>query len=811
MHVPGSEHGRRPLPAAAAWPRCATLAVRWTLFATLAAVVAAAAPALHAQSTAPAVRPPRRQFNMPGAPDPPAPIAPDVITRGENGRVVVRATRLDHPLTIDGVLDEPLYTGVRPVSDFIQTVPSEAEPSTERTEAWIAYDDTNFYLSCRCWDSAPPEEWTANEYRRDTAQLRQNDVFGALLDTFHDRRNGFHFYTNPLGARADQVVTNEGNPNSDWNPVWFVRTGRFEGGWTVEMAIPFRSIRYVSGPHREWGIQLRRSIRRKNEWTHLTFLPASTGGVTSIFRASGAATLVGLDLPPAAKNIELKPYAISRLTSDLTRSPAVDNAFKGTGGLDAKYGINANMTADLTVNTDFAQVEVDEQQVNLTRFPVVFPEKRDFFLEGRGTFEFARASGQAGFSGQTAISNNAPQLFFTRRIGLNNGREVPIMAGARVTGTIGKTAVGVMNMETGYESPTGVAADTCAAPYSTCTPRTNFSVLRLRRDILRRSNIGFIFTNRSHSPAVVGANQAYGVDGAFSFFQNVTANAYYARSESPNRSGDQDSYQARVEYGGDRYGLRLDYLDVGTNFYPEVGFVQRRGFGRTFASARFSPRQRRSRVVRRYLFEAAGEFLVNRSRKLESSSSGGRFLTEFQNSDQFTLDVSADQELLVRPFTVARGVSIRPGDYRFNWMNASYAFGQQRRASGTLAVRAGQFYDGHLTGVTLSGARVALLKQFSVEPSVTVNRGTLSAGSFTTSLLRTRVDYAFSPLKFLSALVQYSSNDQTFSSNVRFRWEYRPGSEIFVVYTDERDTTAPGYPGLRNRAFVVKVNRLFRF
>jgi Domain of unknown function (DUF5916) len=802
-------HGQRRCGCAPARPSQVHTAALVVCLLAIADVTWAQVPA--APAAPEAARPARRQFNMPGMPDPPPPVMPNVISRGDNGRVVVRATRLDHPLVVDGVLDESLYTTVKPVSDFIQTVPDEGAPATEKTEAWIAYDDQTFYISCRCWDSAPPEDWTANEYRRDTNQLRQNDVFGALLDTFHDRRNGFHFYTNPLGARADQVVANEGNPNSDWNPVWFARTGRFEGGWTVELAIPFRSIRYLSGPGQEWGIQIRRSIRRKNEWTHLTFVPAATGGVTGIFRVSAAATLVGLDLPPAAKNVELKPYAISRVTSDLTRTPAVDNAFKGTGGLDAKYGISANMTADLTVNTDFAQVEVDEQQVNLTRFPVVFPEKRDFFLEGRGTFEFARASGQAGFSGQTPIANNAPQLFFTRRIGLNNGREVPIMAGARVTGTLGKTAIGLMNMETGYETTAGIDSSACAPPFTTCTPHTNFSVVRVRRDVLKRSNVGVLFTNRSNSPAVAGANQAYGIDGAFSFFQNVTANAYYARSESPNRSGDEDSYQARIEWGADRYGLRLDYLDVGTNFYPEVGFVQRRGFGRTFASGRFSPRLRGGRLVRRYLFEGAAEYVVNRGQRVESSNNTARFLTEFQSSDQFTLDLNASQELLVRPFNVARGVNIRAGDFRFNSVTTSYAFGQQRRASGTVAVRAGEFYDGTLTSVTLSGARVAITKQFSVEPSVTYNRGRLPDGDFDTSLLRTRADYAFTPLKFLSALVQYSSNDRTFSSNVRFRWEYRPGSEVFVVYTDERDTTTAGYPGLRNRAFVVKVNRLFRF
>jgi hypothetical protein len=759
----------------------------------------------------PAQRPASRQFNIPGMPDPPAPVTPEVIVRGDNGRVIVRATRLSTPLTMDGVLDEEVYTQVKSMSDFIQTVPNEGAPATERTEAWVTYDDNNFYLSCRCWDSAPPEEWTANELRRDTNQLRQNDMFGALLDTFHDRRNGFNFYTNPLGARADQVVTNEGNPNADWNPVWFVRTGRFDGGWTVEMAIPFKSIRYVSGSDQEWGLQIRRAIRRKNEWTHLTFVPAATGGLTSIFRASAAATLVGLDLPPASKNVELKPYGISRLTTDKLKTPQVLNDLDATAGLDAKYGINANMTADLTINTDFAQVEVDEQQVNLTRFPVVFPEKRDFFLEGRGTFEFARASGQAGFSGQTSISNNAPQLFFTRRIGLNNGREVPIMVGGRLSGTLGKTAVGAMNMETGYETLTDVDADACAAPYGNCTPRTNFTVLRARRDILRRSNIGVIFTNRSISPTVASSNQAYGVDAAFSFFQNVTANAYYARSESPNRSGDEGSFQGKVDYSGDRYGARLDYLDVGANYYPEIGFVQRRGFGRTFAAARFSPRMRRSKVVRRYLMEGAAEYVVNRDHDVESSRNTAHFLTEFQNSDQFVFDFNNNYELLLRPFVVSPGVAIPPGEYPFNNITTSYAFGQQRRVSGTVALQAGQFYDGDIRSLTISGARVALMKQFSMEPGVTLNQVTLPAGDFTNTLLRTRVDYAFSPLMFLSALVQYGSSDRAFSSNFRFRWEYRPGSEVFVVYTDERDTTGQGYPGLKNRAVVVKVNRLFRF
>src|SRR5437763_6655142 len=211
-----------------------------------------------------------------------------------------------------------------------------------------------------------------------------------MIDTCRDRRNVYVFYSNPVGARIDLSEADEGNSNQDWNPVWEVRTGRFEGGWTVEMAIPFKSLRYRSGPSQIWGIQLRRAIRRKNEWTYLTPVPPFLAGPQALNRISSAGTLVGLDLPPASKNLEIKPYGISRLTTDRLRTPPIANDANADAGVDLKFGVTANLTADFTYNTDFAQVEIDEQQVNLTRFNLFFPEKRDFFLEGRGIFDFGR-------------------------------------------------------------------------------------------------------------------------------------------------------------------------------------------------------------------------------------------------------------------------------------------------------------------------------------------------------------------------------------------------------------------------------------
>jgi hypothetical protein len=726
---------------------------------------------------------------------PPPPVAPAVVARDQDGRATVRAIALDRPLRVDGVLDEDVYESIPSISDFIQQVPKEGAPATERTEAWVLFDADNIYVACRCWDSAPPDRWIANELRRDTTQLRQNDTFGVILDTFYDHRNGYLLYTNPLGARADQAVTDEGTLNPDWNPVWDVRTGRFEGGWTVEMRIPFKSLRYRSGASQIWGINIRRVIRRKNEWTHLTPVPASFGVPGGILRLSTAGTLVGLNLPPASTNVELKPYGISRLTTDRIVRPIRSNDLEGTGGLDAKYGITANLTADLTVNTDFAQVEVDEQQVNLTRFALSFPEKRDFFLEGRGLFEFGR--GVPGVGG--TVPPVTPTLFYSRRIGLNGNRIIPIDVGARVTGKVGNTGLGLMNIQTGDESLSGA-------------PSTNFTVIRVKQDILRRSSIGLIFTNRSQSAVGPGASQAYGVDSTFSFFQNISLGGYYARTATPSASGDDDSYFGRFEYGGDRYGARADYMKVGDNFNPEVGLVRRDDFTRSSATLRFSPRpRRRLRVVRKFTWEAGFENFANGTGHLETRVWSGRFNTELQNSDNVSVETSNNREVLVRPLVIA-GATIPPGQYAFSDVQASYAFGQQRRASGSLSVQYGQFYDGTLMTVAISGARVSLLDQLSIEPSISVNHVALPNGEFSTRLLRARTDYAFSPRMFASALLQYSSVDRTFGTNLRYRWEYQPGSEIFLVYTDEHDTSAAsGLPTLRNRAFVIKVNRLFRF
>ncbi len=735
---------------------------------------------------------------------PPAPVSPATISRDENGGATVRAIRLSAPLDVDGSLDEAVYTENPPFGELIQTVPATGQPASERTDLWLMFDDRNIYVGARVYDSAPPDEWIANEYRRDSAPLRQNDHIGVGFDTFYDRRSGFMFYASPLGAFSDYSIIDEGQPNGDWNPVWNVRTGRFEGGWTMEMIIPFKSLRFDGGSNQTWGFQVRRSIRRKNEWSYLTALPASMGGPMGLNRVSLYGSVAGIDAPASGRTFEIKPYALGRSSTDRVRIPPVSNDLDGELGLDVKYGITANLVTDFTYNTDFAQVEVDEQQVNLTRFSLFFPEKRDFFLEGRGIFDFARggASGNLGGGGGLGSGFNTPSatpyLFYSRRIGLNRGREVPIQVGGRLTGKVGKFGLGVLNIQADDEP-------------ATLTPSTNFTVMRVKRDVLNNSTIGAMYTGRSESNVSPGSNHGYGVDAAFGFFEDLTIGGYWARTQTDALAGDDDSFQGRFDYFADRYGARFEYLDVGDDFNPEVGFVQRDDFRRSFASLRFSPRPKNLRGVRKLTWQADYEYLTDGTNgALETRVGLGKFNVEFENSDTVNVEATHDYELLQEPFQVAPGVIIPIGSYSFDDILMSYTLGAQRRVAGTIATQIGEFWDGTIRSVSYTAARVSVLKQFSLEPTVQYSRVELPAGNFTTTLLRTRADYAFSPRMFTSALVQYNSADRTFSMNVRYRWEYRLGSEFFVVYTDERDTTSHGYPGLKNRALVVKATRFFR-
>jgi len=464
------------------------------------------------------------------------PAAQAPIIRDAQGHPTVRAFRVDGGIDVDGRLNERFYAQTPPVDDLIQAVPVSRGMPSERTEVWIGFDASNLYVAARVWDSLGEAGWIANEMRRDSTQLRANDSFGIYFDAYRDRRNAVGFFVNPIGGFAEVQLTNEGSPNFDWNPIWNVRTGRFEGGWTVEMAIPFSSLRYAPGSEQVWGIQIRRSVLRDNEWSYLTAVPIQVAGTgpNGVFRVSLYGDLVGIEAPPLGLNLEVKPYATSRLSTDRVIIPGFENDLSADAGLDVKYAITQNLTLDVTVNTDFAQVEVDEQQVNLTRFNLLFPEKRTFFLEGRGVYDFATS--RVGSSGPGGGSIAAPTLFYSRRIRIQGTAPVQVLAGGRLTGKVGPFDVGLLNIQTAEDEAIGAVA-------------TNFTVARLKRDLFGRSSVGALFENRSASIAAPGeSNQAWGVDGAFAFNDEASLVTYYARSHKPNAPRHVESEQMAV-YG----------------------------------------------------------------------------------------------------------------------------------------------------------------------------------------------------------------------------------------------------------------------
>jgi hypothetical protein len=722
--------------------------------------------------------------------------AAGALSRLPSGETVIRAIRIRTPIKIDGRLDDEAYRDMAPLTSFIQQEPRAGEAASERTEAWLLFDDDNLYVACRCWDSHP-DAIRGKEMRRDSANQRYNDNFGVLLDTFHDKRNGYIFSVTPSGGFTDALVTDERSLNPDWNAVWESEATRFENGWIAEMAIPFKTLRYNSADVQTWGINFRRMIRTKNEYVFIVPMSKAWPSATALLHVSASATMVGLEVPPPAMNLEVKPYALSSSKTDLVGRPAVRNAFQKDAGVDVKYGITKGLTTDFTYRTDFAQVEDDEAQVNLTRFALSFPEKREFFLEGAGIFT---SFGSVGPAAVTGSGSDTPSLFYSRRIGLSATRAIPIIGGGRLTGKVGKWSLGALDIQADDEESIGVR-------------QTNFGVLRVRRDVGRRSTVGAIATSRSVVTSGRGDNQLFGVDSSFSLFQNVYVSGYAARTKTTSLRGRDRSYRGNFSYAGDRYGLLVDHLAVEDNFNPEIGFLRRQAFRSSFGGVRFSPRPKHRSRVRQYHFESSIEYVTNTRNVLESREARANFRADLQNGDQFGATYTRDLEALVSPFQIAPGIRIPAGSYTFDNARLFYTSAPQHQVSGTFSLDTGRFYAGTKTAAAFRG-RLELAARFALEPNLSVNWVDLPQGPFTSTLVGNRATYTFTPRMFVAALLQYTSSTTSLLTNVRFRWEYNPGSELFVVYSEGRDTfpLAPirGNP-LENRGLAVKLTKLLRF
>ncbi|OFW16672.1 MAG: hypothetical protein A3F70_04670 [Acidobacteria bacterium RIFCSPLOWO2_12_FULL_67_14] len=711
---------------------------------------------------------------------------------------------------IDGRVTESVWTSVEPYSTFTQQEPNEGLPATERTEVRFLLDRRNLYIGIISFDTEP-DRIIVSQSRRD-ADLNDTDSVQILLDTFNDGQNAFVFGTNPFGIEYDGQVMGEGQTgggsgragaagsqtgqvtgfNPNWDADWVVRAARTERGWEAEFAIPLKTLRYNPGDDRTWGVNVMRNIRRKNEQVYLSPVPRGYG----LHRVSVAGKLEGLSLP-ARRDLKLTPFVAGSINEDATlRTGGVDRT--GDVGLDVKWGVRADLTLDVTVNTDFAQVEADEQQVNLTRFPLFFPEKRPFFLENAQTFQFGQPQ--------------AIDLFFSRRIGLSpSGTPIDILAGGRLSGKLGGYNVGLLNMHTAetVDSRTG----------QTIAPSNNFSVVRMQREV-GRSNFGAMFVNRQgvgDRAAASDFNRAYGVDLAWQATTNGKLFAFLARTDSPQAKGG-SGHAGRLfyNYANPLWTGSAGYAQVGETFNPEVGFLPRRAFrqyeGRYFLT--YQPK--RWPWIRRISPHINYAAYTDLHDRLESSRGHFHFF-EIQplRGGRFGYYIDTQQDRPIRPFTVyqdvtGRRVVIPAGEYAWAIGVGEFFSDPSAPIGVRLRPKIGTFYDGDYSGWE---AALGLRAGARLISEIGWNRDdvVLPVGSFKNDLIPVKVSYAFTSLANLQGLIQYNRQTSSMSSNIRLALLNRSGTGIFLVYNDRRDTSDLTAQELLGRSFVVKYTRLMDY
>ncbi len=716
-----------------------------------------------------------------------------------------RPTMVTAPPVIDGRLDDAAWQEAELVAGFVQREPEEGNPVSERTEVRILMDEKAILFGAWLYDRTP-SEIVAGERIRD-ASLTNSDHFGIILDTYHDRQNGFIFSTTPTGIEYDGQVSKEGTGggvfqrgqtrqqagsmggfNVNWDAEWDVATSVDDQGWYAEFRIPFSTLRYGSGNVQTWGLNFVRSIRRRNEEAFWSPIPRQF----NLMRLSMAGTLRGIRVP-FRQTVILEPYALASTGRDFDFQNEFDEA--GDVGVDAKIGVTPSLTLDLTYNTDFAQTEVDQQQTNLTRFPLFFPEKRRFFLENGGVF--------------SAGTPQAADLFFSRRIGITDeGTEAPVIGGGRLSGKAGGVTLGVLQIFT--EEVAGV--DALGQPYIV-QPTNAYSVARATRELPNRSRVGGIFVQRMSVDNSGDRNRTYGLDGRVGLGDAITVDMWAAKTETPGLTGADEAFTVRAEHRTRDWRNWLRFLQVGEDFNPEVGFLSRDAYrlyeGNIMRFVRVPSvpwiRQLNPHITYRGYFDLTGfqeSGWIHMDTELEFSG-GGRIGPE----------LNFRREGLSQPFEISPGVIIPPGTY--DYFENGWDIGSNPSAPLSLRARLnlGGFYSGKRWGgnATLTWRKWS---SFTSEVRVDYNYVDLPYGpAFETTLVGARLGYFFTPRIRLQSLIQYNNQAEIWSANFRFAWLQRGGTGLFVVYNETQESFAfDPFNSLNrplNRSFIVKFSRQF--
>jgi hypothetical protein len=724
--------------------------------------------------------------------------------RPEAPRPSLTASRAAQPPTLDGdVAGDTAWAQAVPASGFWQEQPDEGQPSTERTEVRVLYTRDTLYVGVICYDR-DPSGIIVSDARRDSA-LDQTDSFQIIFDTYRDSLNGFVFGTNPAGIEYDGQVTNEGQGggglaggqrqqagsgsgfNVNWDGAWQVRSRISDLGWSAEFAIPFRTLRFPSGASQTWGVNFQRNIRRRNERSY--WAPVSRQ--FNLYRLSLAGSLGGLETP-TFRNLKLTPFVLGNTIA--SGGKPTDTRFDPDAGVDLKYSVTPSLVVDATVNTDFAQVEIDDQQVNLDRFDLFFPEKRPFFLENAGFF--------------TVGNPGEIDLFFSRRIGIGpSGEQVPINGGGRLSGKAGKYNIGLLNMQTD-----DVALLNPVEGGPVRLAGSNFTVARVSRDLPNRSSVGGLFINRAGTGEFAADrdyNRTYALDAKAGIRQHTMLSTFVARTESPDEDDDDHAYNIRSRTSVPRFDLDIGYQEVAARFSPEVGFMTRRGYRKPDARimTRWRPHVWNLQEVRphssyRAFYGISDDLLESMQWHIDNH-------WQFRNSSEVHTGMNVTEEGLRRPFEIYPGIFVPPGSYPHSEAQLVYMTNQGAPVSLNMETRIGGFFGGDRFQWTPT-VRMRAGETLTAEVAYQRNDVDLPWGDFTTNLLRTRLSYSFNTRTFLQGLVQYNDRADLWSVNLRFGWLQAANTGLFVVYTDTRGLyDLFDRPERTDRSLVLKFSRMF--
>ena len=684
-------------------------------------------------------------------------------------------------MTLDGHLDEPAWRLAIPARDFTQWA-RPGLPASNKSEVRFLYDEDNLYVGFDSWDNDIAHR-VVNELREDFS-ARDTDGVSVLIDSLHDRRSGFLFGTNPAGARRDSQLSSDGaNNNRDWDGVWDVKVSIDDRGWIAEFVIPFKTLRFSNAPEQEWGLILSRrvlSISEENTWAPH---PVRFG---CCLKPSLAGTLRGIENIHPGRNFKVKPFITAGIASvrngaGIQRVRSLGEIGDYEGGVDVKYGLTQSLTLDATYHTDFAQVEADEQQVNLTRFSLFFPEKRDFFLENAGTFNF----GPGG--------NLVP--FFSRRIGLSgSGIPIPIAGGARLTGQAGRYDIGLLAMKT----------EQLQTPASRI-PSNNYVVGRVKRNLLTRSWIGTLVTSRD-STIAGDYNRVYGADARFVFHDKLEFDSWILRSDTPGRTGKNQAGRFETGWRDDEWDIVGHYKQVQSNFNPEVGFVRRPDNSQYTVDLAWRPLLRKSATIRNLDLTTGVDYIEGGTGNIETRTQNLALGIDFLNNGAATFTMLQTFDRLEKGIAI-QGLSIPAGDYQYLAYTAQFNTDASEKVSGIGNINWGEFWNGRRRSLT-GGLALKPAYQFNATFNYTRNIVEVSSGSSTTDLVGARFLYGFNSRSFLNAFFQYNGETHEVSTNVRFNLTYRPLSDIYLVYNDRRNSRGNE---LMERVFIVKVTNLLNF